>query len=262
MSFSGKVKEELATLIGVARHCRVAELAALVAFGGDRRGLSVRREVTEKTGRLLGLLRIRDPKQAIGEGGKDLLARDCCRRAYLRGAFLAAGTVSDPDRSYQFEILCDSGERAEELLSLLAGWRIEGRITKRKSYHVLYVKESAQIADLLGLMGASVALLSFENTRVVKEVRGSVNRKVNCETANINKTANAAARVIEDIRKIERAGLFPTLPDGLDEIARLRLKYPEATLAELGARMQEPIGKSGVNHRLRKLSKLADELRG
>ncbi len=190
-----------------------------------------------------------------------ILQKNCCRRAYVRGAFLAAGSISDPNRSYHFEIVCDSENHAEELRELLETMHIRAHTAPRKKYFIVYVKDSAQISDLLGLMDASVSLLEFENVRIVREVRGNVNRKVNCETANINKTANAAARQIEDIEYIERTIGLGSLPNGLDEVAEVRLQYPMATLAELGSLLNKPLGKSGVNHRLRKLSQIAEALR-
>ena len=126
---------------------------------------------------------------------------------------------------------------------------------------MVYVKEGDQIADLLGLMEARKSLLKLENVRILREMRGSVNRKVNCETANINKTVNAAVKQIEDIRYIRDTAGFSGLSNGLDEMARIRLQYPEATLKELGMMLDPPVGKSGVNHRLRKLSAIADALR-
>ena len=131
----------------------------------------------------------------------------------------------------------------------------------RKKYFVVYLKEGAQIVDLLNIMEAHVALMNLENVRILKEMRNSVNRQVNCETANIHKTVNAAVKQIEDIRYIEKTIGFEQLSEGLEEIARLRLEQPEATLKELGAMLSVPVGKSGVNHRLRKLSILAEELR-
>ena len=127
--------------------------------------------------------------------------------------------------------------------------------------HVVYVKEGAQIVDMLAVMEANVALMNLENIRILKEMRNSVNRKVNCETANINKTVNAAVKQIEDIRLIESRTGLRNLSEGLAEIAELRLQYPEATLKELGMMLNPQVGKSGVNHRLRKLSEIADGLR-
>lgn len=190
-----------------------------------------------------------------------LIQKECCKRAFLRGAFLSAGTVNDPGTSYNFEINCRSPEQAEILAEVFSSLHIRAKTTKRGRYYSLYNKESEQVSDLIGLMGARVGLLELENTKIYKSMRGSVNRKVNCETANINKAANASAKQIEDIRLIREKQGLETLSAGLDEIARLRLEYPEATLKELGELMDPPVGKSGVNHRLRKLSSLAEGLR-
>ena len=190
-----------------------------------------------------------------------ILRKNCCRRAFLRGAFLMAGSISDPNRSYHFEIVCETEDMAEETAALIRSLEIDARIIKRKKYHVVYVKESSQISDLLALMEAPVSMLNFENIRVVRNVRGNVNRKVNCETANIGKTANAAAKQRIDIEYIDRVMGISELPNGLDEMARVRLQYPTATLNELGELLDPPVGKSGVNHRLRKISRIAERLR-
>ena len=133
---------------------------------------------------------------------------------------------------------------------------------QRKKYYVVYIKEGAQIVEILNVMEAHVALMNLENVRILKEMRNSVNRQVNCETANINKTVNAAVKQIEDIQYIQSTIGFDSLSEGLEDVARLRLEQPEATLKELGMMLTPQVGKSGVNHRLRKLSNLADELRG
>lgn len=190
-----------------------------------------------------------------------LLKQNCCRRAFIRGAFLAAGSVSDPNKSYHFEIVCNGQEKAEQLQSILTEYEIDAKIVMRKKHYVVYVKEGSQIVELLGLTGAHVSLMELENVRIVKEMRNSVNRKVNCETANLNKTVSAAVRQVDDIRYIEKTIGFQELSEGLEEIARLRLAHPEASLKELGDLLSPPVGKSGVNHRLRKLSLLADKLR-
>ncbi len=190
-----------------------------------------------------------------------LLGQNCCRRAFIRGAFLAAGSVSDPEKSYHFEIVCASEEKAVQLKELLSGYQIDARIVLRKRHYVVYVKEGSQIVALLGLMGAHVSLLQLENVRIVKEMRNSVNRKVNCETANLNKTVSAAVRQVEDIRYIESRRGLHELSEGLEETARLRLEHPDASLKELGDMMSPKVGKSGVNHRLRKLSLMAEQLR-
>ena len=190
-----------------------------------------------------------------------LLRQNCCRRAFIRGAFLAVGSVSDPEKSYHFEIVCTVPEKARQLQELLASYDVDAKVVLRKRHYVVYIKEGSQIVELLGLMGAHISLMQLENVRIVKEMRNSVNRKVNCETANLNKTVSAAVRQAEDIRYIlEKIGL-DKLPMDLEETARLRLEHTEASLKELGDMLSPKVGKSGVNHRLRKLSQIADDLR-
>lgn len=190
-----------------------------------------------------------------------LVQRSCCKRAFIRGAFLAAGSISDPEKSYHFEIACDSRTQAESLQGIIAGFDIETKIVPRKSSYILYIKESNQIVEILNVMEAHVALMNFENVRILKDMRNTVNRKVNCETANLNKTVNAAVKQVEDIRLIEEKLGLDSLSDGLREIARLRLDNPELPLKELGELLDPPVGKSGVNHRLRKLGEIAKDLR-
>ena len=195
-------------------------------------------------------------------GNAVILQRNSCKRAFIRGAFLASGSISDPQKGYHFEIVCPDEEKAQQLQEIIRSFHIDAKIVLRKKSYVVYVKEGAQIVDILAVMEANVALMDLENIRILKEMRNSVNRKVNCETANINKTVNAAVKQVEDIRLIERKAGFESLSEGLEEIARLRLQYPEATLKELGMMLNPQVGKSGVNHRLRKLSMIAEELRG
>jgi len=190
-----------------------------------------------------------------------VVQRQCCKRAFLRGAFLASGSISDPNRFYHLEIVCPDAPRAEQVQELLKSFGIDARIVLRKNHHVVYMKEGAQIVEMLGIMEANIALMNLENVRILKEMRGSVNRKVNCETANINKTVSAAIRQIEDIRYIEETTGFSSLPEPLEQMARLRLQYPEASLLELGKMLTPVVGKSGVNHRLRKLKEIAEDLR-
>ena len=185
----------------------------------------------------------------------------CCKRAFIRGAFLAGGSISNPQKSYHFEIVCDRPEKAEQLREMIRTFGIEARVVLRKRYHVLYIKEGDQIVDMLGVMGANLALMELENVRILREMRGSVNRKVNCETANINKTVSAALEQMNDILYIRDKIGFDRLPEGLEEIAVARLEQPEATLKELGDSLTPPVGKSGVNHRLRKLKEMARALR-
>lgn len=185
----------------------------------------------------------------------------CCMRAFLRGSFLAAGSISDPHKTYHFEISCSSREKADQIIRLMRQFDIDGKVILRKRQHVVYIKEGSQIVDMLKIMEAHQALMEMENIRIIKEMRNSVNRRVNCETANINKTVSAAVKQVEDITYIKNTVGFGDLNDGLREIAQLRLDYPQATLEELGRLLSVPVGKSGANHRLRKLSIIADELR-
>lgn len=191
-----------------------------------------------------------------------LLSRECCRRSYLRGLFLGRGSVNNPDRDYHLEITTGDHRHARDIKHLLEGFGLPARISFRKNWYVVYLKESDQISRCLNLMGAHNALLDFESKRVFKEVKNRVNRLVNCETANLNKTVVAAMRQVEDIKLIGKVMGLNKLPDSLRQVAEARLRHPDASLRELGELMVPPVGKSGVNHRLRKLSEIAGRLRG
>lgn len=190
-----------------------------------------------------------------------VIQNSCCKRAFIRGAFLASGSISAPEKFYHFEIVSATYEKAKQLQEIINSFEVEAKVIQRKKYYVVYIKEGSQIVTILNVMEAHVSLMNLENVRILKEMRNSVNRQVNCETANINKTVSAAIKQMEDINYIKEHMKFEELSDGLEEIARKRLEYPEATLKELGAMLTPQIGKSGVNHRLRKLSNLASELR-
>ena len=313
MSFSSKVKEELSRQLSSARHCQIAEIAAILSLCGriqisenDRyrvkihtenvavarkyftllkKTFNIRTDVSIRSGINPGrsrtyIVAVREHEEALkvlqavklinsqGEIGENLslirnvvLQNACCRRAFIRGAFLAAGSISAPEKFYHFEIVCPTEPKAEQLKNIIATFDIEAKIVPRKKYYVVYIKEGSQIVDILNVMEAPVSLMELENIRIVKEMRGSVNRQVNCETANINKTVSAAVKQIEDIRFIQSVAGLSGLPESLQEMARIRLERPEATLKELGEALEPPVGKSGVNHRLRKLSLVAEELR-
>ena len=185
----------------------------------------------------------------------------CCKRAFLRGAFLSVGSMSDPQKSYHIEFVCDVEKQAQQIRDVVNSFDLEAKIVKRKKYYVVYLKEGAGLVDLLNIMGAHLSLMSLENLRIEKEMRNSINRKVNCETANITKTVNAANKQIEDIQWLEKHYGLSNLPDNLREMAKIRLAYRESSLQELGGYLNPPVGKSGVNHRLRKLSELAEQIR-
>ncbi|GFI27221.1 sporulation transcription regulator WhiA [Lachnospiraceae bacterium] len=295
MSFSGEIKKELAGRIGESRHCRLAELSAIIVFAGKisalNGGISFRPEsgnpmLKEKFARLVSLLFSIDREWEtlqgddvfkILEGVKLwdrqrgcflntetadglLIQQSCCKRAYIRGAFLSSGSVSDPGKAYHFEIVCRTAAQSAQLQHAINSFDIDARIVPRKKNQVVYVKEGAHIVDLLNVMEAHTALMNLENVRIVKEMRNSVNRQVNCETANISKIVNAAVRQIEDIRLIQKNKGIESLPEHLKEIALLRLAYPDAPLKELGMYLNPPVGKSGVNHRLRRISEIAEKM--
>lgn len=313
MSFSGSVKEELLGCIDNARHCRIAEVAAILAFEGEivrlsseeidlrvsseneslvrkyftllqktftmGNSVSIDNRITKKNNRFV--VELEEPEtavkilQAVKLLGNDrtpqlsdalvnqmVVQRNCCRRAFIRGAFLCAGSISDPEKFYHFEIVCGSKAKAVQLMELMQSFEVDAKIVQRKKYYVVYVKEGAQIVELLGIMGAGVSLMNLENVRILKDMRNTVNRKVNCETANINKTVNVAVKQVEDILYIQDTAGLHSLPESLEETALLRLEYPQASLKELGALLSTPVGKSGINHRLRKICSIANELRG
>ena len=312
MSFSGNVKEELSHQIAQARHCQIAELAALISMCGavvitpgekyrikihtekiavarkcftlvtktfnNKTDISVRRNLEKGSETYMlvireheDALRILQATKLIGEREDAysalhivdpiLVQQPCCKRAFLRGAFLAAGSMSDPNKAYHFEIVCTTVNMAEQLRRMMCSFSMDAKIVARKKMYVVYLKEGAQLVDMLNIMEAHVSLMELENVRILKEMRNAVNRKVNCETANINKTVSAAVKQVEDIRYIQQTIGLDKLSDGLKEMAILRLEHPDATLKELGEISDPPVGKSGVNHRLRKIGEIAEGVR-
>ena len=263
MSFSSEVKAELAKQIDSKRHCQLAELAAIETFAADHTHLAEKRRILAK--KLFGDIPAEQLQQQIDRTlhaqREQLLSRNCCKRAFLRGAFLASGSISDPQKSYHFEIVCQEEAQARLLQQLYRTFELDAKVVQRKKYYIVYLKEGAQIVDALYVMGAYVALMNLENVRIFKEMRGSVNRIVNCETANINKVVGAACRQVEDIHYIQSKMGLDELPPALREMALIRLEYPDSSLKELGELCDPPVGKSGVNHRLRKLGELAEKLR-
>ncbi len=188
--------------------------------------------------------------------------KPCCKRAFLRGAFLAGGSVNDPgSNSYHLEIGIQDERAAHTLLGLLNGYGLHARMLARKKGFVLYLKEGEKIVEFLSIIGAHQALLKFEDIRILKGMRNQVNRLVNCETANLNKTISAAVRQLEVIRYIEERIGLAKLPDHLREVAEMRIRYPDVNLQELAARMPHKVTKSGLNHRFRRLEEIANRLR-
>ena len=314
MSFSIKVKNELANHISNATHCRIAELAALISMCGsviiDENNnykirvktetqptaekikkllcktfkvdvdISTRENAYSKVGRTYTLL-VGDHQQAlkilqatklinenneIGENfsitNNIVIMKDCCKRAFIRGAFMAAGSISDPNKSYHFEIKCNSEKKAKQLIELLENYNIDGKMVARKGGYVVYIKEGEGIVDVLNVMEAHVSLMEMENVRILKGMSNYYNRQVNCETANIKKTVATSVRQIDDIDFIIQNKGIDYLPEKLQDIAWVRKENPDASLQELGEMLDPPLGKSGVNHRLRKICQIAQELRG
>lgn len=194
---------------------------------------------------------------------KELIKKKCSKRAYLRGAFLAGGSINHPESSsYHLEISSSYQEHIEDLSQLANEFNLNAKWSERKKGYFMYIKEGEKITEFLNIIGAHQALLKFEDVRIVKDMRNSVNRLVNCETANLNKTVGAAMRQIENIKLIDQEIGLDYLPSKLREIALVRMQYPELTLTELGHYIPSGyVSKSGINHRLRKLDEMAKKLK-
>lgn len=311
MSFSFRVKNELARIDFKGKCCQKAELTALIYMSGSlqiarnemslniqtenpasaRRifllfknlysinsHLLVRKKTrlkknntylvkiskTEKVQEILQDLKIINREQGLSGFNKkisrEIIVRKCCRRAYLRGAFLARGSISNPENSYHLELGAEYEEQTEEIILLLKSFDIEGKMIPRKNTFLVYLKDGQQIMEFLNVMGAHQAMFYYENVRILKEMRNNINRLVNCDNANLNKTVTAAMNQLESIKIISLDMGLQHLPDSLRQAAELRIKYPEATFRELGEMFIPPLSKSGVNHRLRKLEKMAKQI--
>jgi len=213
---------------------------------------------------------ILEDTKILGEGftfihdiSPGLIKKKCCKRSYLRGAFLAGGSVNNPETSsYHLEIASLYKEHNDSLCELMNTFGLNSKTLERKKGFITYLKEAEKITEFLNIVGAHNALLRFEDVRIVRDMRNSVNRLVNCETANLNKTIGASIRQVENIRFIDSTVGLQVLPDKLREIAELRVQYPDVTLKELGEMVSGgAISKSGINHRLRKIDEIADKLR-
>lgn len=290
MSFSSEIKSELAKQYPRPRHCALAELLALTEFSGSlislnrkdyrltfrsensltaikcftllRKTFNISIDVMIRTGhKSIKTYYIQAISPDLAAIRNASLSSSCCKRSFIRGAFLSSGSVSDPQKSYHFEIVCQTETQANQLVELLESFGIDAKIVWRKGTYVVYLKEGSGIVDTLNIMGAHVSLMELENIRILKDMRNNVNRQVNCETANINKTVSASVKQIEDIKLIEQTVGLNKLPLGLHEIAAARIDNPDISLKELGELLNPPIGKSGVNHRLRKLADIAKDIR-
>lgn len=308
MSFSMTVKAEIIKEVPKARHCQMAQLAAIVSFlckletkGNElvlqletenlfaannyttllRKLFGIRDEIEKNWSRnsrnmqnYVAKIQNQESIHQILQGIKNqaatsidmvvdglVIQKSCCKRAFIKGAFLCAGSLSAPEKPYHYEIVCTSIEQAKKTQEILISFELSPKIVARKKYYVVYLKEGNQIAYALNLMGAHVALMEMENVRILKEIAGNVNRANNCDVANLNKLVSASTGQIEDIKLLISHNVLDELEDSLIEIARVRLENPYLSLAQLGELLDPPIGKSGVNHRLRKINKIADEYR-
>ncbi|HHT35750.1 MAG TPA: DNA-binding protein WhiA [Firmicutes bacterium] len=299
MGFSEETKRELAHVYPETNCCRLAELSAYYDFNGyhfgsyldinhfmpliARKILTLTKQVFPEaaTQVLVQKARARKnqvctvrvlTKQAAEEfyqalrdqdyldDDKKVLAKNCCQRAYVRGAFLSHGSVTNPERTYHLEIFTEKSEVAERVLLTINSLGLSARMTGRKGDLVVYLKDGDQIVTLLNLMGAHKALLHVENVRIVKDMRNQVNRLVNCETANVDKTIKAAVAQIEAVEKIQKHMDLSELPPKMAEIARLRVENPYASLKELGEMAEPPISKSGVSYRIQQLINMSKSL--
>ena len=308
MSFTKKVKDEVARIEDGEKCCQLAELKSLIKVAGNvhidadyhlsltletenpaiaRRAyrlaknlfslqheIAVKRRTRLKKStlyvvRLLPQIGTKKALKALGieltpkgyeiKWDTDILKKRCCHRSYLRGVFLGSGSVSDPEqKTYHMEIVVKKLAYHKVICELMRNFGLNPKSFIKRQKHMIYLKESEQIVDFLNIIGAHVALLSFEGIRVKKELRNRVNRIVNCETANLNKTIDAAFKHVEAIRFLERYPGLDKLPSGLEEVARLRLENPDLSLKELGELMNPVISKSSVNHKLRRLQKMAE----
>lgn len=312
MSFSSEVKEELGKKEEAARHCQIAEFAAIMAFCGKIRrksGGEMQFELTTENEVVLQkvmalakcIFDMSEQDFVVSYEGKKnsiihicideqayvakllmtlkwcdeqftevepvfvhpmLVQKECCKKAFIRGAFLAAGSVSDPNKFYHYEIVCEYEEDAQQMKELLLFFHLDAKIIQRKRNYVVYLKEGNNITDVLNLMGAFVSQMNLYNIMILKGMRNDVNRKVNCETANLNKTIEAAVKQIRDIEYIRDTVGLESLSDGMRQVAYVRLENPDMNLKDIGELLTPTVGKSGVNHRLRKISELAEQLRG
>ena len=187
-----------------------------------------------------------------------VIENDNCKRAIVRGAFLGAGSINNPSRTYHLEINLSTKNNMEFLDEILKQCNI--RCKKLENNNSIYLKDGEEISSIIALFGASSSVLKFEDIRVQKEMNGKVNRIVNCQSANLNKTLNASVEQIDAIRRLQQSNKFNNLDDNLKEIALLRLEYPDMSLVELGKKLKEPLGKSGVNYRLKRIIKIAEDL--
>lgn len=189
-----------------------------------------------------------------------IVEKRCCKRAYIRGSFLGGGSISNPEKGYHMEFVTNGEDYGLKLSNLINSFDLNSKVIERKDNYVIYLKEGEQLVEILNIIEAHQALLKFEDIRVFKDVRNNINRLVNCETANLGKVIDASLRQVNNIEYIDRMMGLEKLPENLQEVAHLRLEYRDASLKELGSKLNPPVGKSGVNHRFRKIDEIAERL--
>lgn len=298
MSFSLDVKKEISKIIST-RHCAIAELASIINFCGDICFNPLSINISSENKLILQKLKdiikfifnvdvniytdtgksykisINDQQfthkvlNTINQNIYDekiyssiIVNSICCKRAYIRGSFLCVGYVCAPEKNYHLEFICSTYNQAESLKNIINFFNIDAKAIEKKEHFIVYIKEAEQIVELLNIIEAHKALLELENIRIFKDVRNNVNRIVNCETANLNKIVSTGIKQKENIEFIKETVGLDSLPKPLQEIAILRLENPDMSLQELSQMTDPIISKSGVNHRLKKINIIAENLRG
>ena len=211
-----------------------------------------------------GILLVREGNNFISDGiYEELIRKKCCKRAYMRGMFMGTGTISDPEKSYHLEFVCESRTLANDLKKMINSFvDLSVQVVQRRNRWVVYMKNSQYISDMLALMGAHAQMLAFENVRVQKSVYNQTTRIMNCDNANTDRTLDASEKQIRAIRILEETGQLSVLTDKLRELARLRVENPEASLTQLGEMMEPKLGKSGVNNRMKRILSMAEKVTG
>ena len=283
MSFSSQIKNSLCKTETDCEMCRFAEIAGILRFTGSVTDGKIRfstenecvadrlyEDLHEAFGVMVNPVRsmrkqtfLIDDKhivENIAASLADPTPFECCRASFVRSAFLGGGSMTDPEKSYHIELCTKNAEEADKLCNILAEHGFAPKVSERKGKKVVYIKECEQVADLLGYMGADNGALEMFTIQVEKQMRNEVNRQVNCENANMNKSAIASSKHTAAIHKIKKAGKWDKLPEVLKEIGDLREQYPDISLKELGEMTEPPIGKSGVNHRLNRIIEISQSI--
>lgn len=284
MSFSSDIKDKLSVAEHSCGECALHELNGALMFGGTvGEAIKFTTENENAAKRIAEDIKLCFGIEAVPQCASRIMRVDientyqvenisdgiaihgdipfsCCREAFVRGAFLGGGSVTDPQKGYHLEFGTRNREQALLLMQILEKDGFSSKLTSRKGYEIVYIKGSEEIADILGYMGASQGAFELLDVQIEKGMRNDINRRVNCENANADKAAMASSKHLVAIKKIKDAQKLDKLPDVLKEIAELREEFPEDSLKELGEKTNPPIGKSGVNHRLNRILEIAEAL--